>query len=173
MSTAIRSAGGEEEEVLTFELSRARFVLQSRDPITNNPIEIVRGFYDALGCGDVPGVLASLHDKLESTEAERFPYYSGTWHSAKEVLDKLLVPLSRDWDGFAARAHDFIAEGDRVVSLGVYSGTSRATGKSMTSPFAHVWTVRDGKLAKFNMHTDTAKVLEALESTPRGGASET
>jgi len=33
----------------------------------------------------------------------------------------------------------------------------------MTSPFAHVWTVRDGKLAKFNMYTDTAKVLEALK----------
>jgi ketosteroid isomerase-like protein len=161
--TAVRSAG-REEEVLAFELSRARFVLKPKDSIMNNAIEIVRGFYDALGRGDVSGALASLHEKLEWTEAERFPYYSGTWHSAKEVLDKLLVPLSRDWDAFSAKPHDFIAEGDRVVSLGVYSGKSRVTGKSMTSPFAHVWTVRDGKLAKFNMYTDTAKVLEALKS---------
>jgi ketosteroid isomerase-like protein len=161
--TAIVRSTGREEKVLTFELSRARFVFQPEDSMMNNPIEIVRGFYDALGRGDVGGVLASLHDKLEWTEAERFPYYSGTWHSPKEVLDKLLIPISQDWDGFSARAQDFIAEGDRVVSLGVYSGTSRATGKSMTSPFAHVWTVRDGKLAKFNMYTDTAKVLEALK----------
>jgi hypothetical protein len=29
--------------------------------------------------------------------------------------------------------------------------------------FVHVWTVRDGRIAKFDMHTDTAKVLEALK----------
>ena len=163
MSTAIRSAGGE-GEVLTFELSRARFVLQPSDSLMSNAIEIVRSFYDALGRGDVPAVLASLHEKLEWTEAERFPYYSGTWHSPQEVLDKLFVPLSRDWDGFSAKAHEFIADGGRVVSLGTYAGKSKATGKSMTSPFAHVWTVRDGKLAKFNMYTDTAKVLAALKN---------
>ena len=130
----------------------------------NTAIDIVHGFYDALGRGDVPGVLGRLHDRLEWTEAERFPYYSGTWHSPQEVLDKLLVPITRDWDGFSAKPHDFIADGDRVVALGVYSGTSKTTGKSMTSPFAHVWTVRDGRLASFNMYTDTAKVLEALKN---------
>jgi len=130
----------------------------------NTAIGIVRGFYEALGRGDVPGVLGRLHDRLEWTEAERFPYYSGTWRSPQEVLDKLLVPITRDWDGFSAKPHEFIADGDRVVALGVYSGTSKATGKSMTSPFAHVWTVRDGRLASFNMYTDTAKVLEALKN---------
>jgi ketosteroid isomerase-like protein len=161
-AAAIRAAGGE-EEILVFELSRARFVLQPRGLNMDNPIDIVRGFYDALGRGDVAGLLARLHDKLEWTEAERFPYYSGTWRSPQEVLDKLLVPLARDWDAFSAKVHDFIVEDDRVVSLGTYAGTSKATGKSMTSPFAHVWTVRDGKLARFNMYTDTAKVLEAMK----------
>ena len=130
----------------------------------NDPAEIVRGFYDALGRGDVPGVLARLHDQLEWTEAERFPYYSGTWRSPQEVLDKLLIPLARDWDRFSARAHDFIAQGDRVVTLGEYSGTFKATGKSMTASFAHVWTIRDGRLARFDMYTDTAKVREALKA---------
>ncbi|MGC1560016.1 MAG: nuclear transport factor 2 family protein [Bradyrhizobium sp.] len=130
----------------------------------NDPAEIVRGFYDALGRGDVPGVLARLHDQLEWTEAERFPYYSGTWRSPQEVLDKLLIPLARDWDRFSARAHDFIAQGDRVVTHGQYSGTFKATGKSMTASFAHVWTIRDGRLARFDMYTDTAKVREALKA---------
>jgi ketosteroid isomerase-like protein len=130
----------------------------------NTSIDTVRGFYDALGRGDVPGVLALLQSKLEWTEAERFPYYSGTWRSPEEILDKLLIPLARDWNGFSAKAHDFIVEGDRVVSLGVYSGIFKQTGRSMTAPFAHVWTVRDGRIAKFEMHTDTAKVLEALKA---------
>ena len=135
----------------------------------NSPIDIVRAFYEALGRGDVPGVLAMLHDELEWTGAERFPYYSGTWRSPQEVLDKLLVPLTRDWEGFSATAHGFVAEGDRVVSLGVYSGTAKATVKSMTAPFAHVWTVHDGRIARFDMYTDTAKVLEALAPHSLGG----
>jgi uncharacterized protein len=128
------------------------------------PVDIVRRFYDALGRGDVPAVLSLLDAQVEWTEAERFPYYGGTWHGPEAVLDNLLVPLSSDWDGFSAKAHEFIAEGDRVVSLGTYSGTSKKTGRSFSAAFAHVWTVRGNKLARFDMHTDTAKVLEALKS---------
>jgi ketosteroid isomerase-like protein len=126
------------------------------------PIDTVRGFYAALGRGDVPAVLALLDPEVEWTEAERFPYYSGAWHSPDEVVAKLLVPLSNDWDGFAARPREFIAEGERVVALGTYSGVYKKTGRAFTAEFAHVWTVRGGRIATFNMHTNTAKVLEAI-----------
>ena len=39
---------------------------------------VVQGFYDALAQGDV-----------RWTEAEHFPYYSGTWIGPQAVLDKL------------------------------------------------------------------------------------
>src|SRR5258708_37833426 len=97
------------------------------------------------------------------TEAEGFPYYSGTWRRPQEVLDKLLVALMRAWDNFYAGADDFIVEGDRVVSLGIYSGVYKATGKAMRAPFAHVWRVADGKLARFDMYTDTLLIRRAME----------
>ena len=128
------------------------------------PINTVRRFYDALARGDVPAVLGVLDANIEWTEAERFPYYSGTWHGPQAVLDNLFVPLSHDWEGFSATPHEFIADGERVVSLGTYAGTSKKTGRAFTAAFAHVWTVRGEKLARFNMHTDTAKVLEALKA---------
>ena len=128
-----------------------------------SPTDIVRGFYDALGRGDLAGLLSLLDSQVEWTEAERFPYYSGTWLGPQAVVDNLLVPLSQDWDPFSAKADEFIAQGERVVALGTYSGTSKKTGKSFRSAFAHVWTVRGGKLARFNMHADTAKVLEAID----------
>jgi uncharacterized protein len=126
------------------------------------PIDIASSFYDALGRGDVPAILSLLDPQVEWTEAERFPYYGGTWHGPQAVLANLIVPLSGEWNGFSAKAHDFIAEGDRVVALGTYSGTFKKTGRSFSASFAHVWTVRGGKITRFNMHTDTAKVLEAL-----------
>jgi ketosteroid isomerase-like protein len=134
-----------------------------KEGFTTTPVDTVRRFYDALGRSDVPAVLSLLDPQVEWTEAERFPYYSGTWHGPQAVLDNLLVPLSGDWDGFSVRAHEFITEGNRVVSLGTYSGTFKKTGRSFSAAFAHVWTVRGDKLARFDMHTDTAKVLEAVK----------
>ncbi len=125
-------------------------------------VETVRSFYRVLARGDVSVVLSLLDTDVEWTEAERFPYYGGTWHGPQAVLENLLAPLSADWDGFSADVQDFIADGDRVVSLGTYSGRFKRTGRSFSARFAHVWTVRGGKLAKFDMHTDTAKVLEAV-----------
>jgi ketosteroid isomerase-like protein len=58
-------------------------------------------------------------------------------------------------------ADDFITEGNRVVSLGAYAGTNRATGKRMHAPFAHVWRIADGKLQRFDMHTDTLLIAAA------------
>lgn len=126
--------------------------------------ETVETFYQAIADGDVAGVLALLHTDLAWTEAEGFPYYSGTWRTPQEVVDKLLVPLARDWDQFAATPHDFIESGDRVVTFGAYSGTAKATGKAMRAAFAHHWRTRDGKIARFDMYTDTALVQAALRA---------
>ncbi len=127
-----------------------------------SPVDLVKSFYAALARGDVPAVVGVLHPDLHWTEAEGFPYHSGTWRSPQEVVDKLLVPLMRDWDGFSAAAHDVVAAEGRVFSIGAYAGTSKATGKTMRAPFVHVWEVRDGKLSRFDMHTDTWLVRQAL-----------
>jgi uncharacterized protein len=127
-----------------------------------SPVEIVQRFYDALGRADVPGVLATLNDNVEWTEAERFPYYTGTWHGPQAVLDNLLARIANDWDGFAAAPFDFVVDGDRVVALGTYTGTYKKTGCEISVPYAHVWTASGETLAKFVQYTDTAKVLEAL-----------
>jgi ketosteroid isomerase-like protein len=69
-----------------------------------SPLEVVQGFYAALGDGNVPGVLGLLDDQVRWTEAERFPYYSGTWVGPRAVLENLLKRLAQDWDLFSATA---------------------------------------------------------------------
>ena len=135
------------------------------------PLDTVHHFYDALGRGDVPAVLSLLDAEIEWTEAERFPYYGGTWRGPQAVLDNLFAPLARDWDGFSAAAADFIAQGDRVVALGRYGGTYKRTGRSIEAAFAHVWTGREGKVVRFVQHTDTARVLESGAGSPAVGGS--
>ncbi len=128
-----------------------------------SPLNVVQDFYAALGRGDVAAVLGLLDPQVEWTEAERFPYYSGTWHGPQAVLENLLKRLAQDWNDFSATPDDFLVDGNRIVTFGVYAGKYKRTGKSMTAPFAHLWTVRGGKLVSFLMYTDTAKILEALQ----------
>jgi len=127
-----------------------------------SPTETVRTFYTALGRGDAPAALALLFDKLEWTEAEGFPYFSGTWRTPQEVLENLFVPLSKDWETFAADPASFVSEASEVVAFGVYRGLNRATGRTLTAPFARRWRVSDGRIASFVQYTDTILVRKAM-----------
>jgi len=128
-----------------------------------SPVDLVKRFYDALGRGDVSTLMELLASDIAWTEAERFPYYAGTLRTPQQVVDRVFVPIARDWDGFSATPESYVAEGERVVAFGAYAGTYKATGQAMSAPFAHLWVVRDGQIVEFVMYTDTAKVLESMQ----------
>lgn len=118
-----------------------------------------------------PAEIVSL--QLYEPFFDRFPYYGGTWRSLDEIIKGLFGPLRRDWSSFAVNAEHFVTQGDEVVSLGRYVGTYKATGRSMTAPFAHHWTARGGKVTRFVQYTDTAKVLEAVSRRAGGRSART
>ena len=124
-------------------------------------IELIKNLYQSFANGDVPSVLASFDEKIEWTEAEGFPY-GGTYRGANAILENVFMKLGSEWEGFAAVPDELLDAGDNIVALGNYSGKYNETGKSMRVPFAHVWTLRDGKIVKFVQYTDTLKVSEAL-----------
>lgn len=124
---------------------------------------LIESLYDAFGKGDVPAVLGAFSDDISWTDAEGFPT-GGNYRGANAIVQGVFMPLVTEWDGFTVRPSDFLDAGDAIVALGDYSGTYKATGKSMTVPFAHVWRVRDGKVHQFDQFTDTLVVSRALES---------
>ncbi len=130
---------------------------------TMNPnTTTARNLYDAFAKGDVPTVLGGLASDIRWVEAAGGPY-GGVSHGPMEVLANVFMKLGGEWDGFAAIPHQYVAEGDMVVALGNYSGTFKATGKSFTAPFAHVWTFQDGKAIAFQQHTDTVAHREPMQ----------
>ncbi|HZT60935.1 MAG TPA: nuclear transport factor 2 family protein [Pyrinomonadaceae bacterium] len=128
----------------------------------NKNSEIIRGVYAAFADGDVPRVLGALDGDVRWTEAEGFPY-GGTYVGPDAVLANVFAKLGSEWEGFKAVPHTFVAEGDTVVALGEYEGTYKATGRRFSAPFAHVWTLRDGKVARFQQYTDTALAQAAVK----------
>ena len=123
--------------------------------------EIIEGVYKSFATGDIPGLLGTFDENIEWTEAEGFPY-GGTYKGANAILENVFMKLGGEWEGFSAAPDEILDAGDNIVALGHYSGKFNATGKSMKVPFAHVWTLRDGKIVKFVQYTDTLKVSEVL-----------
>jgi hypothetical protein len=90
------------------------------------------------------------------------PYGDGMIRGPQAVAQEIFAEVVEDTEGFAVTPEQFVTEGDTTVVLGRYNGTGKATGRSFDIRFAHEWHMRDGKLARFVQHTDTAKFLEAV-----------
>ncbi len=89
------------------------------------------------------------------------------WHYKVEgrgpgpVAEGLFKPLMAEWTSFSLVPTEFITEGETVVSLGDFKGVHGATGKTSEARYAHVWTVKDGKITRFRQYIDTLAVAEA------------
>ena len=120
--------------------------------------DLIQDLYDAFARGDAGHVLGLLHDDVEWNEAPGNPLAEGNPYSSPQAVGEgVFGRILSQYDGFQATPHTLVADGDRVVALGGYTGTHSASGKSLDAPFAHAWTVRDGKVAAFQQYTDTAQ----------------
>jgi len=123
--------------------------------------DIIRGLYSAFAVGDVPSVLGAMDPNISWTEAEGF-MYGGAYTGPNGVLENVFMKFATEWEGFTVVADHIIEDGDMVVGLGTYSGRYLKTSKSMAVPFAHAWTLRDGKIVKFVQYTDTLVIAKSL-----------
>jgi uncharacterized protein len=135
--------------------------------MSDQNVEFVKSVYGAFGRGDVPTVLAAFADDIEWYEAEGMPY-GGLHRGGEAVAQKVFGPLSEDVEGFTVTPEELIGSGATVAAVVRYTGTGKATGKTLDLPAVHVWDIRDGKLARFRQFIDTvtfAEVVPAAVST--------
>lgn len=119
--------------------------------------EIIAGAYASFATGDVPSVLAVMHPEIEWTEAEGWPLYSGTLVGPQAIVDGVFMRLGEIGENFSVHADQLVAEGDTVVALGTYSWNRTGSGEPAEVKMAHVWTLANGKITRFQQHVDTAK----------------
>lgn len=123
----------------------------------------IQSLYEAFGRGDAATVLGGLAPDVQWREAETQPYAEGNpYDSPQRVGEEVFGRIMMDFDGFTVSPQLFVAEGDHVVATGRYTGTHKASGTSLDAQFAHVWTVRDGKVQRFQQYTDTAQMSSVV-----------
>ncbi|CAN5144405.1 nuclear transport factor 2 family protein [soil metagenome] len=126
-------------------------------------LDLIRATYEGSSSEENGrNLLAALAPDAQWTEAEGFPY-AGTYVGPDAIVAGVFRRLASEWTGYRADVHTYLEDGDRVAAFGVYSGTYNATGKSMRAAFAHLYAVKDGKIATMNQYVDTHMVQQALK----------
>jgi ketosteroid isomerase-like protein len=128
---------------------------------TPTNLDIIRATYEGSSEDNGRHLQAALAPDAHWTEAAGFPY-AGTYVGPEQILHGVFRRLATEWEGYTAKVHTYLADGDRVAAFGVYSGTYRKTGKAMTASFAHLYHLKDGKIVRMEQYVDSHRVRQAL-----------
>jgi len=128
--------------------------------MSNNPVQIVKDFFAAMGRGDKQGLLALSAEDIEwIIPGEDWPL-AGTHHGHAGLADLLqkseLLETSTE-------PLEFVAQGDRVLVVGFASGRIIATNKTFKDHWVFAITVRNGKLTNIREYIDTQALARASE----------
>jgi uncharacterized protein len=129
---------------------------------------LVRQAYQSVKAGDFQSFLNALGEDVQwqLPEMENVPF-AGTWRG-REQVGRFFSTVAQAQDVIEFEPEDYIAQGDKVVALGRFSSCVKSTGSVSASAWAHVWTIKDGKVTHFREYVDTAAVSRAHTVAPTG-----
>jgi hypothetical protein len=124
-------------------------------------VQQVQEVYAAFARGDVPAILDQLTDDAVFYDpgAPEVPH-AGRYRGREEVGSYFArIAETMEIEEFAPT--EFLAQADRVVVLGSLRARVKDTGRSYDNEWVMVWTLRDGKVAGYQIYEDTARELAA------------
>lgn len=131
---------------------------------TKNNVSLVQGLYESFAKGDVPSVLAALDPQVEWNEAENFIYGNNKpliGHEA--IVNEVFMKLGTEWEGYSlVNLQITNMDNGMVLATGRYQGKYKKNGAVVDAQLAHVWTLKDGKVLKFQQYTDTKQFAEVI-----------
>jgi uncharacterized protein len=127
--------------------------------------QLVQQAYQSVKAGNVQSLLNSLAEEVQwqLPEMENVPF-AGTW-CGREQVGQFFSIVAQTQDVVEFELEDFIMQGDKVVVLGRFSQRIKSTGRISASAWAHVWTIKGGKVTHFYEYVDTAAVSRAYTAT--------
>ncbi len=122
-------------------------------------LAVVREMYDAFARRDGAAVFARLHPDVEFQQTPLLPW--GGHYRGHEGAREFFTRLRETIDS-AVAVDRFIDAGDHVAAVGRTRGHVLASGAAFDVAIAHVWTLRDDRVARFEAYIDTPAMREAL-----------
>ena len=119
--------------------------------------------YNKFKTGDIEGLLGLLSEDIRwnTPEIENAPF--GGVRNGHEGVGEFFAQLAESEETTLFDITEYIAQDDRVVTLGKYGATVKENGRSYEVEMVHVFTVKDGKISSFDEFFDNALVGRAFQ----------
>jgi len=125
-------------------------------------ISLVKQSYEYFLQGNIEAVIKMCTDDIEWEIPGPSEIPTAGKYKGPEQVGQFFSRLSNTFEPIKFEPQEFIAQNDRVVTLGEYTWRVKSTGRIVSSRWAHVARIRDGKLVSFLEFGDTAAGLDAI-----------
>jgi uncharacterized protein len=130
-------------------------------------VQIVKNFFAAMGSYNEHDLLALAAEDIEwIIPGEGWPL-AGT-HRGHAELAAVLQKASEEVEMTYPEPPEFVAQGDRVLVVGVATGKIKATNKPFKDDWVFDITVRNGKLTNIREYIDTQALARASQMDASG-----
>jgi ketosteroid isomerase-like protein len=136
---------------------------------TQENVQIVKDFFAAMG-HDRQRLLALSAEDIEWIIPGKDWPLAGT-HRGHAGLTDLLQRASETVETSFPEPPEYVAQGDRVLVVGVATGKIKATKKPFKDDWVFDITVRDGKVTNIREYIDTQALARASEMDASPGPS--
>lgn len=128
-------------------------------------VQVVQEGYALFNQGDIPNLLKLYTEDVEFIvpgPSDIIPY-AGVYRGLEQVADFFSkVHDAIVFDRF--EPVDYIVQEDKVVVLGYSKARVRANDQPHEEEWAHAFVMREGKVSRFQIFTDTAATSQAFQT---------
>ena len=126
-------------------------------------VRVVKDFFAAMGSGDKQALLALVAEDIEwIIPGEDWPL-AGT-HRGHAGVAATLRKASEEVEMTYPKPPEFVAQGDRVLAIGVAVGKIKVTDKQFEDHWVFDITLHNGKLKSIREYIDTQALARASET---------
>ena len=124
---------------------------------------LVQRGYDAFGRGDIEALLVLLDDNVEWITLGPSDLPTAGRRRGRQQVAEFFKGVAISWRS-SGSAGFIRQQGAFVMVLGSETTRFKATGKVLDMRWAHVFTVRNGKVAAFEEYQDISALMAELRS---------
>ena len=136
---------------------------------TQENVQTVKDFFAAMGSGDKQGLSSLVAEDIEwIIPGEDWPL-AGT-HRGHAGLADVFQKASEKVETSFPEPPEFVAQGDRVLVVGVATGKIKATNKPFKDDWVFDITVRDDKVKNIREYIDPQALARASQMDASGPA---
>jgi ketosteroid isomerase-like protein len=126
-------------------------------------VELARRFVETFNRGDIEGAIALVDPPPEAEFVPGdFIRELAAVHRGPEGMRRALEVFWGEFDDPQVEVHEVIDAGDQVLVSGAFRGRGKQSGAETSwGPLWGVWTMRDGRMVRWQGFTDRDEALEA------------